>query len=376
MKSKYLALLPLLLISLSFSFSQQVKAADYICKWTQGETITIQSYPPTTTTSCPTQTSACSECTGTHPIDYICCKHSAPVVEPKKEPLFKLPDYVFQVPIGTLTKLTPINCLSGTCEVPYIAQYISAVYKYGLSVAGVFAVLILMAAGLLWMVSGGDSGKITTAKNLIFGSVTGLILLVGLVLFLSFINPDLANLKNISLPSIQRIEIEPEQDTDIALVGGVTVYKEGCDAARKGDLSVCRALGSVQPAGLVTVPGKNGNVKTDAAVYQKYQAAMECVKAKNGGKTLFIINESFRDATTQIKYWETKPKGSAATPCCSNHSSGQAMDVNLISGKMSWDYNESSGLTACMNAQGLYAKITTGGKDGKGEPWHWSPTGK
>lgn len=124
------------------------------------------------------------------------------------EPKIKLPDYVFQIPIGSLSKLTTVDCSDGSCEIPFIAQYISAVYDYGLYIAGVLGVLMLMAAGLLWIVSGGDSGKITKAKQMIFGSVTGLLLLVGLNLFLVFINPDLIKNKSIVLESIERKEIE------------------------------------------------------------------------------------------------------------------------------------------------------------------------
>lgn len=294
---------------------------------------------------------------------------SAGVAQATSTPKFKLPDYVFQVPIGTLTGLKMIDCSSGSCEIPFLAQYIVAIYKYGLSIAGVLGVLMLMAAGLLWLVSGGDSGKINQAKKMIFGSVFGLLLLVGLSLFLSFINPDLAATKVLSLPSIQRIEIESEADTDIMIVGGKTIYKAGCEATKKGDLSVCRAYENIQPAGMIEVNGSVGKVKVDSNVYQKYLAAMECVKQKNNGKNLFIIREAFRDAQTQLKYWKTKPKGQAAPPCCSNHGYGEALDINRIGGKMSWEFNESSGLTVCMNNQGLYAKLNN-------EPWHWSPSGK
>jgi len=353
-----------------FLFNTPVKAADYVCSWTQATTVSVRSFQGTSDDQsvCPSPTTACSECTKDKPAgDYLCCKHAAAAATTNSA-RFKLPDYVFQIPIGALTKLNSVDCSSGTCDVPFLAQYIAAIYNYGLTVAGVLGVLMLMAAGLLWIVSGGDSGKITTAKNLIFGSITGLLLLLGLNLFLTFVNPDLVNLKPISLPSIKRIDITPDADTSSITVGDVTPYLDGCKAAKGGDLSVCRAYGDAQPPNLVTVAGQKGSVKVNADVYKKYQAAMECVKAKNGGKYLFVINEAFRSAAKQISY---KEKGlPAATPCCSNHSSGQAMDIHRISGEsMSWGYNDSSGLKDCMSAQGLYAKLGT-------EPWHFSPTGR
>lgn len=286
------------------------------------------------------------------------------------DPKFKLPDYVFQIPIGKLSKLVPVDCSSGTCEVPFISQYVNAVYEYSLTIAGVLGVLMLMAAGLLWMVSGGDSGKITKAKQMISGSILGLLLLVGLVTFLSFINPDLTKQKSIVLTNIERMEMEV--DSDVTIVGGAgeNPYQAGCVAAKNKDLSVCKAYGQTAPAGLVTT--SNGK-KLSNSSYVKFKAAMDCVKNKNNGKDIFYINGGWRSALGQIQAkedWTKKGKPqNAATPCCSNHGIGSAMDLSRIDGKMSWDYNQKSGLTACMNAQGLYAKLSA-------EPWHWSPSGK
>jgi hypothetical protein len=209
MKFKYLVLLPVLTFTLLFSFSSQVNAVNS-CKWTKQELKTTPSYPPTISAVCPSPSTACTTCAGTAPAENLCCTDTT--VAPVSKAKFKLPDYVFQIPIGKLTKLTTVDCSSGTCQIPFISQYVTAIYTYGLSIAGILGVLVLMAAGLLWLVSGGDNGKITTAKNLIIGSVTGLLLLVGLSLFLSFINPDLIKTKSIELESIDRKELEAEAD--------------------------------------------------------------------------------------------------------------------------------------------------------------------
>ena len=209
MKNKIIKIL--IIICLSFFIRNDVLAAT--CSWvkskgvvTGGLTGAVWSCPDSNTT----ESKSNSECSGDQPsMDYMCCcSKPAVVTVAASEPKFKLPDYVFQIPIGKLVKLTTVDCSGGTCQIPFISQYVTAVYTYGLSVAGILGVLVLMAAGLLWLVSGGDSGKITTAKNLIVGSVTGLLLLVGLSLFLNFINPDLIKTKSIELESIDRKELE------------------------------------------------------------------------------------------------------------------------------------------------------------------------
>jgi len=112
---------------------------------------------------------------------------------------------------------------------------------------------MLMAAGLLWMSSGGDSGRITQAKSMIFGSITGLLLLVGLSLFLNFINPDLINPRALTLDTIQKKELEAEARaklggtaeefknkgcaSDEELTAGVEFYATGYYKAPYRDIS-------------------------------------------------------------------------------------------------------------------------------------------
>lgn len=199
-----------------FLFSYTEAKADgcgYICKDT---TETNEAYCTKTrgagsylgsiisNTDCPGQANC-----GMNSVPICCCTAKSSLITPVSgaKAKFTLPDYTFQIPIGNLSSLKMVDCSSGTCEVPFIAQYISAAYTYGLSIAAILAVLIIMAAGLLWMVSGGDSGKKGQAKKMILGSILGLALVVGLSLFLSFINPNLIITKNISLDNISRIDL-------------------------------------------------------------------------------------------------------------------------------------------------------------------------
>ncbi len=298
---------------------------------------------------------------------YDCCCSTKPALvdgtTDDKPALFTPPD--IQIKIPGLEKLSAVSCPVGAeCEIPWLGQYIVALYNYALSIVGIVAALVLMAGGVMWLISGGDAGKIGQAKEMILGSITGLIILATSYVILLQINPGLVNFTSVNVENIKKVVLN---DADVTVTGGTTPYLAGCLAAQKGDLSVCRAYGNSEPPNLVSLDGE----KVDPVVAQKYQAAMNCVKAKNG-KYLFAINEAWRSAQKQIDY---KAAGkSAAIPCCSNHGSGQALDLKIIAGgKANWAYNDSSGLTACMNAQGLYAKLTTGDYI---EPWHWSLTGK
>ncbi|BFD24797.1 MAG: hypothetical protein JST_000104 [Candidatus Parcubacteria bacterium] len=383
--NKNLITVALLFLGVSFLVVPPAKANT--CTWTKVTKTSLSTFMPAGSVVnpntvdnfvCPSSTIAGNSCYGDKPIaeegyGYLCCC-SILSPTPIREPKFTNPSDTWQVKIPGLERLSEVDCSNGVCKIPWISEYSFGLYSFGLNIASILAVLILMAAGVIWIVSGGDQGKIATAKNMIMGSVTGLILLVGANLILSFINPDLVKLKSLEIAYIE--PLNPLPDTDVGELGEIAQaanpYQEACAASRKGDYSLCLALDETQPAGLVTTKAINGStVFIEQSVLSAYLSAMECVKEKNKGDFPFGINNAWRSPKIQVELrllYEQGKGEKAAPPCCSNHGSGQAIDINYFEGKMSWAYNEKSGLRECMNANGLYANTL-------GEPWHWSPTG-
>ncbi len=80
-----------------------------------------------------------------------------------------------------------------TGSTQYIAEYIVAIYRYGISIGAILATVVLMAAGLIWLTSGGSQEKIGQAKNMISGSIIGLVLLFGSYTILNTVNPELVD---------------------------------------------------------------------------------------------------------------------------------------------------------------------------------------
>jgi hypothetical protein len=85
----------------------------------------------------------------------------------------------------------------------YIGLMVKGIYDYGLSIVGILAAIVLMAGGVIWLTSGGDASKITQAKDLILGSIVGIMLLFGAWLILKTINP---NLVEFTISPVKRIE--------------------------------------------------------------------------------------------------------------------------------------------------------------------------
>jgi len=145
-----------------------------------------------------------------------CCaekkEQAATVVAPTK-PKFIMPELQISIP-GL--KLTPSSSIDYTANpdgsyqvsIPWLSEYLLSIFNYGLRIVGILAAIVLMAGGLLWLISSGDATKITQAKELITGSITGLVILMSSYIILVQINPDLTKFQPITIGTIKRIDLE------------------------------------------------------------------------------------------------------------------------------------------------------------------------
>lgn len=202
-------------------FSTPVLAA---CSWEAETTTYTYSMPggsPTINTSggCGAKNlikNSESSCSGTKPSystnsgkSAVCCCDSAATMKAEEPTLFTPPN--LQIEIPGMQKFSELSCApDGLCEIPWLGQYIVGIYNYAISIAGILAAIVLMAGGLLWLISAGDASKITQAKELIIGSITGLIILSTSYIILAQINPSLLNFKSISIRKIETIVLDTE----------------------------------------------------------------------------------------------------------------------------------------------------------------------
>ncbi len=89
-------------------------------------------------------------------------------------------------------------------------QYLVAVYKYSVVAISVLAVIMIMVAGIQWLVSGGSPDKINAAKKRIGGATIGIILAVGSYTILYTINPYLVKFTSLETIYIPREGAEEE----------------------------------------------------------------------------------------------------------------------------------------------------------------------
>ena len=116
-----------------------------------------------------------------------------------------------QIP-GLSTELANYSQETGEMSSNLLARYIQAMYNYGLAIAGILAAIIMMAGGVIWLTSGGDSGKISQAKELITGSIAGIVILFSSWMILNTINPDLLKLNTIKTIAINKSTLKDSDD--------------------------------------------------------------------------------------------------------------------------------------------------------------------
>jgi len=128
-----------------------------------------------------------------------------PATSGTAEEKIKLTAPLLSIPIPGLPSFAELEVAPGeTVNVPYIAEYVVAIYKYGLTLASILAVVMIMIGGILYIISSADPAKLTLAKQLIFGSITGITVLLCSYLMLKVINPNLVNLAPISIETVKK----------------------------------------------------------------------------------------------------------------------------------------------------------------------------
>lgn len=91
-------------------------------------------------------------------------------------------------------------------EVNYLADYISAIYKFLLGAAATIAIVMIMIGGFQYVLSSGGFGDVKKGKERIKNAITGLIILMGVSIILSTVNPQLVLFKPLTVSYIKRGE--------------------------------------------------------------------------------------------------------------------------------------------------------------------------
>ncbi len=200
------------------------------------------------------------------------------------------------------------NDSSGKVQNNFIGIYIVAIYNLLLALSAFIAVAVFMVAGVMWLTSGGNSGSIGTAKDMMLNAVVGMVLLFGAYTIGSFIDTRLVNLKPLSLDSITPQEIAPDG--------------EHWAFSSRDDLPNDRSL--INESGNLIVMANDNQMITEAI--PDLQAALDAFHKETGLSA--ILTSGSRTTRRQLElFYEhclSKPGGVCTPPTC-NPASGSAV---------------------------------------------------
>jgi hypothetical protein len=125
----------------------------------------------------------------------------------------------------------PAELVDGAIQSNYLGTYISALYNWAIGAAALVAIVMIMIAGLQWMLARGNSAGIGKAKNRIVGAVTGMILLLSAYTIAFLIDPNTTVFDSLSIQYIEEVDFPPDgEDLNIfprTDISGETVPVEG-----------------------------------------------------------------------------------------------------------------------------------------------------
>lgn len=142
-------------------------------------------------------------------------------------------EIALQIPLpGTTACTDPAN--AGKNCVQDLGEYILNFYRWFVTVAGVFAVAMLILAGFRWITAAGNTGKIQDSKDMLYGAYSGIVLIMLSFLLLQFINPSILSLR-LPVQSIDRsdfflgkvfcLDQEVEEDRSTLQCGDLATLK-------------------------------------------------------------------------------------------------------------------------------------------------------
>ncbi|MDP3244134.1 MAG: hypothetical protein Q8M83_00550 [bacterium] len=250
-----------------------------------------------TTTDCPTSTYCAT--------NKVCMPIPPEGITPEEKwPAFVEPKLEVPLPNLSFQEIFAVNTENGRyIYIPYLAQYAAALFKWLVAISGILAGMMIVYAGVKWMLASGNPEKINEAKHKIGDAIIGLILVVGSYTIMYIVNPDLVTFKALRIQQAPRELFVPETE----------IPKSCKDLPNDPSTEGC--------VGLVQINGGFYLQKQSAEDFNKWMADF--------GKTI-KVNYTYRGSGVQKCLKEKMPKV-AAEPCHSPHELARAVDLNVAS---------------------------------------------
>ncbi|MFA5076180.1 MAG: pilin [Patescibacteria group bacterium] len=139
-----------------------------------------------------------------------------------------------------------------------IAQYIGAIYKFGVTTASVLAIVMIIIGGFIWLTSAGSQTRITQAKGYIGGALIGLVLALGSYTILRLVNPALTEFRPLRVLYLEEEKVDSGANFCPASTEDMPLFDLNKKKQKVGDKGECGQdykVGDAEATG--TCPGSH-----------------------------------------------------------------------------------------------------------------------
>ncbi len=288
-----------------------------------------------------------------------------PIATVEKKLEIKPPKLEINIPQLTFTDIANSIDEQGYLHLPYIGEYMSAIYKISMVAISIIGVIMIIVVGVKITVLGGAErveglkkiGKVLIGLSIAWGSYS----------ILYTINPDLVNFSALKVQYIEPLPIPDDIDTsdmEAGMAGGPTVGEKGaCDKINtasppEGWVDLVALCKGDKCAGL--------SVRKEGDPRENFVAKITADKLIDAGKKaaaqgyVIGVRSKCRSIASQQKIAKAQPggvsSGTVAKPGNSPHGTGYALDLVLTKGGSEISDGGFSGKNQCKaNAQGVAA---------------------
>ena len=122
----------------------------------------------------------------------------------------------------------------------FIGEYVNAIYQLLLVFASVISIIMIMVAGLQWMMARGDAGKVGQAKERIGKAILSIVVILLVAAITTLIDPRLTNFNALTIKSIDAIPLSSTLGEEGAPGGGdaASCAEAEANAKKSGTCSI------------------------------------------------------------------------------------------------------------------------------------------
>lgn len=198
---------------------------------------------------------------------------AAPTSTAPAEPAFRFeqvkPTIQINIPTLRLSDVSArtVDGIPTDISIPWIGEYIAALYRWAVPVGAILATIVIMVAGVIWLTSGG-AGSLSTAKEWITNAIIGLLLLVSSYVILNIINPDLVRLTALRVKIVHPTFISTENSISVVTDEDIQAPKQGTNS-----VPLFKQFDFQQPYGRCGTIKSSGCGPTSMAMVMKFYGA-------------------------------------------------------------------------------------------------------